>query len=103
MNAQEIARKNFYNYAKSCYLSPSLVTFVRPNANTGYGAILKLLANGNQPSRKAILSKLGIPTWKSYYSGVFNRILKANLISYTRANGYELTALGKAYVAENLA
>ncbi len=102
MNTIDIARGNFMTAAAHCYFSPKCPTFTRPNTYDGYGAVLKLLSNGNMPSRAAILKKLGLPSRHGYYACVFQMLLWSNLISYDRTNGYVLTKLGRDFVAENL-
>ena len=102
MNTIDIARGNFMTAAAHCYFSPKCPTFTRPNTYDGYGAVLKLLSNGNMPSRAAILKKLGLPSKPGYYACVFQTLLWSKLISYDRTNGYALTKLGRDFVAENL-
>lgn len=102
MNIIETARENFIAASRHCYFSPACPTFTKPNAKRGYGAVLKLLSNGNMPSRAAILKKLGLPSRNGYYTSVFQSLLWSKLISYDRANGYALTQLGRDYVAKNL-
>lgn len=102
MNTIDIARENFMAAATHCYFSPKCPTFSRPNTYDGYGAVLKLLSNGNMPSRAAILKKLGLPSKPGYYSCVFQMLLWSKLISYDRTNGYALTLLGRDFVVENL-
>ena len=101
MNTIETARENFIAASRHCYFSPTCPTFTKPNAKTGYGAVLKLLSNGSMPSRTAILKKLGLPSRNGYYARVFQSLLWSKLICH--ANGcYALTQLGRDYVAENL-
>jgi len=101
MNTIETARENFINASRHCYFSPTCPTFTKPNAKTGYGAVLKLLSNGSMPSRTAILAKLGLPTSNGYYADVFQKLLWSKLITYHRGVGYAISELGKQFIAEN--
>jgi hypothetical protein len=72
--------------------------FINRNSKKGYGAILKLLTNGNQPSRNAILTQINQRTVPGHYSTAFQSLLWSGFISYNRSEGYSLTDLGKKYV-----
>jgi hypothetical protein len=103
MKNANIAQINFINnpsYAYA-YYKPQCISYNKPNTTKGYGAIIKLLSKGPQPSRKAILSHINRPTDPGYYADTFQRLLWSKLISYSRTSGYSLTELGKAYAIEH--
>lgn len=102
MNAREKAIANFRNsiLGKGPY-APTAPRFTNPNPKRGYYAVLKLLAKGNVPTRKAILMNLGLPSQHGYYTNVFQNLIYSELISYDRARGYSITKLGRDFIKEN--
>lgn len=109
--AQVEAYENYRNFANSCHMPPSILSFKRPNpnANCGYARILKAIATlpkKNRTSRAAINEALGLETYSMCYGGPaitgcnsYNRLVRAELIE--KKNGiYQTTKLGKRYIKE---
>jgi Mn-dependent DtxR family transcriptional regulator len=100
MNTANIARNNFNSVNCTSYYAPKCPSFTNPNTKNGYGAIIKLLSRGSQPSRKVIVNSIGLSYTGGTYSTAFQSLLWSGLISYDRNNGYMLTDLGSAYASE---
>ncbi len=73
--------------------------FTNPKFNKGYFAVIKAIANGINKSRCDIVTYIhnDVVFHRGWYSDVFYRLKKAELISYNKIDGYALTKFGQSY------
>jgi hypothetical protein len=95
-----IAKEAQSNYDKNFgYWHNAKMMFTNPKCNKGYFAVIKAIANGINKSRRDIVKYIhnDIEFNRGWYSDVFYRLNKAELIKYTKNSGYVLTKFGNEY------
>lgn len=100
MNAAHAAEEAEANYQKNLgdWYNANM-KFTMPNIERGYFAVLNAIANGINKSRREIVKhiKNDVAFNRGWYSDVFYRLKKAELISYNKIDGYALTKFGNEY------
>lgn len=100
MNAMYAAQEAESNYQKNLgdWYNANM-KFTKPNIKKGYFAVLNAIANGINKSRRDIVKYIhnDIEFNRGWYSDVFYRLNKAELIKYTKNSGYVLTKFGNEY------
>lgn len=100
MNAAHVAQEAEANYQKNLgdWYNANM-KFTMPNIERGYFAVLNAIANDINKSRREIVKhiKNDVAFNRGWYSDVFYRLKKAELISYNKIDGYVLTKFGNEY------